>query len=266
VPLDATGLSWSPDGEEVAWCAGPLNAEDLFATEVRSGRTRRLTELPGRAFRPSWSPDGQSIAFIYAETSEPSFAPQRLRTIPARTETVRTADTTRDLAEVSHWWHRSLMFYGHETPQWSPDSRAVLLFERRWYDDQSKGRLTTLSGQAHDLDRFPPAATQVQWAGNGALVYVDNDRLFSIAFEPDHGATGDAALLWDGPAIYPSVSRDGSILFVTDDGLRIRRPDGRMQRLGWPLQYRVADAPPPMLIQDVRIVSGSRAAPSGATS
>jgi Tol biopolymer transport system component len=259
VPLDATGLSWSPDGEEVAWCAGPVNAEDLFATEVRSGRTRRLTELPGRAFRPSWSPDGQSVAFIYAETSEPSFAPQRLRTIPARAETVRTADATRDLAEVSHWWHRPLMFFGHETPQWSPDSRAVLLFERRWYDDQNKGRVTTLFGEGHDLDRFPPAATQVQWAGNGTLVYVDNDRLFSIAFEPGHGATGEAALLWDGPAIYPSVARDGSVLFVTDDGLRIRRPDGGMRQLGWPLQYRVADVPPPMLVRDVRIVSGPRA-------
>jgi Tol biopolymer transport system component len=259
VPLDATGLSWSPDGEEVAWSAGPVNAEDLFATEVRSGRTRRLTQLPGREARPSWSPDGRSIAFIYAETSEPTFAPQRLRTIPARTETVRTADETRDLAEVSHWWHRPLMFFGHETPQWSPDSRGVLLFERRWYDDQNRARLATLSGEAHDLDRFPPAATQIQWAPNGTLVYVDNDRLFSIALDPDRGATGEPILLWDGPAIYPSVSRDGSVLFVADDGLCIRRPDGRMQRLGWPLRHRAADAPPPMLVQDVRIVSGSRA-------
>jgi Tol biopolymer transport system component len=258
VPLDATGLTWSPDGEELAWCAGPVNAEDLFATEVRSGRTRRLTQLPGRESRPSWSPDGRLIAFLYAEKSEPSFAPQRLRTIPAGAETVRTADATRDLAEVSHWWHRPLMFFGHESLQWSPDSRAVLLYERRWYGDQNKGRLTTLSGEAHDLDRFPLAATQVQWASNGTLVYVDNDQLFSIAFEPERGATGEPALLWDGPAIYPSVSRDGSVLFVADDGLRVRRPDGRMQPLGWPLRYRVADVPPPMLVQDVRIVSGSR--------
>ena len=259
VPLDATGLSWSPDGEEVAWCAGPLNAEDLFATEVRSGRTRRLTQLPGRESRPAWSPDGRRIAFIYAEKSEPSSAPQRLRTIPARAETVRTADKTRDLAEVSHWWHRPGMFFGHETLQWSPDSRGILLFDRQGYSDENRGRLVTLPGKAHDLDRFPSAATQIQWAGNGTLVYVDNDRLFSTGFEPDRGATGQPVLLWDGPAIYPSVSRDGSVLFVGDDGLRMRRPDGRTQHLGWPLRYRVADVPPPMLVQDVRIVSGSRA-------
>lgn len=259
VPLDATGLSWSPDGEEVAWCAGPLNAEDLFATEVRSGRTRRLTELPGRAFRPSWSPDGRHIAFIYAETSEPGFAPQRLRTIPARAATVRTAAETRDLADVSQSWHRPHMFFGHETPQWSPDTRGVLLFDRQGYADENTGRLVTRSGEVHDLARFPPAATQVQWAGNGTLVYVDNDRLFSIAFEPEHGAAGEPVLLWDGPAIYPTASRDGIVLFVADDGLRIRRPDGRIERLGWPLRYRVADAPPPALVQGVRIVSGRRA-------
>ena len=259
VPLDAMGLSWSPDGDEVAWCAGPVNAESLFATDLRSGRTRRLTDLPGRASRPSWSPDGQRIAFIYAETSEPGSSPQRLRTIPARAETVRTADATRDVAEVSHWWHRLSMFFGHETPQWSPDSRGVLLFERRWYDDRNAGRLTTLTGEAHDLARFPGAATQVQWAPNGTLVYVENDRLFSIALDPDRGATGEPALLWDGPAIYPSVSRDGSVLFVADDGLRMRRADGRVRHLGWPLRYRVADVPPPMLLQDVRVVSGSRA-------
>ena len=87
------------------------------------------------------------------------------------------------------------------------------------------------------------------------------------AFEPDRGATGEPVLLWDGPAIYPSVSRDGSVLFVADDGLRIRRPDGRMQRLGWPLRYRVArraatDAHPGRAHR----VRGLGRAPSGATS
>ncbi len=266
VPLDATGLSWSPDGEEVAWCAGPVNAEDLFATEVRSGRTRRLTQLTGRESRPSWSPDGRHIAFIYAEKSDPTSSPQRLRTIPARAETVRTVDATRDLAEVSHWWHRPLMFFGHESLQWSPDSRAVLLFERRWYDDQNKGRLTTLSGEAHDPDRFPPAATQIQWASNGTLVYVDNDQLFSIAFEPERGATGEPVLLSDGPVIYPSVSREGSVLFVTEDGLRIRRPDGRMQRLGWPLRYRVAARRHRCSSRTCASCRGLGRAPNGATS
>jgi Tol biopolymer transport system component len=255
VPIDAMDVSWSPDGEEVAWSAGPTNAEDLFATEIRSGRTRRLTQLPGREFRPSWSPDGQSIAFIYAEKSEPSMTPQRLRTIPAHGETVKAADQARDLAEVSHFWHRSLMFFGHETPQWSPDSRGLLLFDRRWYDDQNKGRFIPLAGKARDLERFPPAATQIRWAPNGTLVFVDNDQLFSVGFETEGGTRGDPVLLSDGPAIYPSVSRDGTVLFVAADGLRIRRPDGATEHLGWPLQHRVAAAPP-LIIRDVRIISG----------
>jgi len=165
-----------------------VNSEDLFTTEVASGRSRPLTHLPGREFRPSWSPDGENIAFIYAETTEPSFAPQRLRTIPARTETVRTAEQTHDLTDVSYTWHLPYMFFGRETPQWSPDFRGILLVEKPYYGGTNTGRLVDLSGNTHKQDRFPPAATQIQWASNRTLVYVvttsSGPSLSSLTAEP----------------------------------------------------------------------------------
>ncbi len=42
----------------------------MFGTEVMSGHSRRLMELPGCEWRPSWSPVERHIAFIYSPTRE----------------------------------------------------------------------------------------------------------------------------------------------------------------------------------------------------
>ena len=138
LPTGAAGLSWSPDGEEVAWSAGPGGAEDLFATNVETGKTRRPTVLPGREVSPSWSPDGRYIAFVHwqkpALTTPPweyKDAGLRLRVIPARPKPVEHVNATLDLADVPKgWMFKGIFGRGQEVPQWSPESSSNSEFPR----------------------------------------------------------------------------------------------------------------------------------------
>lgn len=58
------GISWSPDGKQVALATKAGGADALFLIDVKSGEREKLTfELDG-IFTAAWSPDGKKIAFV----------------------------------------------------------------------------------------------------------------------------------------------------------------------------------------------------------
>ncbi len=60
-----SGLTWSPDGREIALVARSGNVETLHTLEVATGRETRALDLGlDVAANPVWSPDGRSIVVV----------------------------------------------------------------------------------------------------------------------------------------------------------------------------------------------------------
>ena len=64
--FSAGGISWSPDGELLAFSdrASRNELPSIFLLSLDSSEVRRLTSSPSRwDFDPRFSPDGQTVAF-----------------------------------------------------------------------------------------------------------------------------------------------------------------------------------------------------------
>ncbi len=241
VPFEATSLAWSPDSAEVAWSAGVADQADLFATNLTTGATRRVTAFAGREAHPAYSPDGKHLAFVHVQEDGV------LRVVDASASNVADAAQTKSLGSIGSSWT--------STPQWSPDSDGLLVCGREDASETERATFVPLSGERKTLTSFPEAPIFLQWKVKGTILFVRHDRLWKARF--DHsGIVGKPEPIGNDAALYASSSRDGAVLFVSDGGLRLRSPDGAEQRIGWPISY----TPPlaqPILIRNVRIVDGT---------
>jgi len=262
LPMSASGICWSPDNSEVAWSAGVPGSVDLFATNIRSGQSRRLTAIPGTEVRTSWSPDGKYLAFVYRKNPEPGASIQRsyesFRVLQLSDAPVADIAQTSELQSYPYWGQSLILSQGrHWGRPWSPDSKQIL------GESGGKPALIPLKGNVLPLREsreLPFFYTSPLWESSGSLLYQWNFAIWRAPFDAQKGIRGEPIPISDDPALYPSISNDGSILYVSSDGLRLRRPGGDAQNLGWPLSYKSAAAPEPVLIRKVRIIDGSGAA------
>ncbi len=257
VPASAIGLSWSPVGSEVAWSAGARGEEDLFATDLATGVTKRLTDLPGHEVRPSHSPDGRLIAFVHQAPGWPPTGRERVRVIPARGRPVDRVEGTRDLGAVPS----SFGSYDHSQvdtrSHWSMDSGELLLCGASGCTryDLATGR----TSEPVELRR----AAFLRRQANDSFLLVREYALWETALNAEGTAFDEPRRLGTDAALYPSTARDGSLLYVSEDGLRVRRPDETTVVLGWPLEYEVAEAPEAVLLRNARIIDGTGSELSG---
>lgn len=247
LPSSAAWPAWSPDESEVAWSAGPWGEEDLYATDVSTGRTRQLTSLPGAEERPSWSPDGRYIAFNHQPTDW-GRDPIRIRVIPARAPTVASPDSTTDVGPGFITY--SLSQDGDNPISWSPDSAPRIV--NTTFGSIVRASVTDSIRESSYPERHAP--TFMSWSDPQTLIWIESNRLWSAAFDFETGEIGEAVPISDDAAGYASVSRDGSILYVSGDGLRIRRTDGSVESIGWPLTY-TPPVPAPLIVRNVHLVA-----------
>ena len=241
VPFEAASLAWSPDGSEVAWSAGVDHQEDLFATNLATGATRRITSLPGREAYPTYSPDGRHLAFVHLQEDG------MLRVVDAHATNVSDPAQTKNLGSIGSSWT--------STPQWSPESEGLLVSGPATEGQPSTATFVSLSkGERQNITRFPDAPIFLQWTQH-TITFVRHDRLWRAPF--DHtGVLSEPKALGSNAALYASSSRDGTLLFVSAGGLRLRTPDGKEQNIGWPVSYTPSVAET-MLIRNVKVIDGT---------
>jgi imidazolonepropionase-like amidohydrolase/Tol biopolymer transport system component len=243
VPFTATSLAWSPDSSEVAWSAGVADQEDLFATNLTTGSTRQVTALPGREAYPVYSPDGRYLAFIHVQDDGV------LRVVDAHSTNLTDPTKTQSLGSIGTRWT--------STPQWSPGSDGLLVCGGADLNQPSRATFVPLSGQRQTLTGFPDAPIFLQWTAQHTIVFVRHDRLWQARFD-SRGLVSDPQPVGTDAALYASAARNGTLLFVSAGGLKVRLPDGTEQKVGWPLIYTPPTAAP-TLIRNVRVIDGTGA-------
>lgn len=241
VPVSARHLTWSPDGS-VVWWAGKFGEENLFATDVATGKSRQLTALPGRESSPVFSPNGQLLAFLHQPNEDTTL----IRVIDPRGATITDAGQGRTIPTES----------GADFA-WTPASDGLLIITGGWSPGSpTKGTIVRLAGEPANVasTRMPDSPLSFQWVGK-SIVYVRHARLWRARFDST-GVIGEAEPLGSDPAMYASVAKDGTVLYISEGGLRLRSPDGRERRLGWPVSY-TPPVPAPLLIRNARVIDGT---------
>jgi Tol biopolymer transport system component len=243
LPPTATGLSWSPHGRELAWTAGPLGEEDLFATAVATGHTRRLTALPGGADQAEWSPDGRHLAFVrYRGYGRPPV----LAVVRDAGEVV--TDTV--MLVVPGPIGRQFGSFA-----WSPASDALLV-----YGDAPPrivgldGAIRPVRGLAHDI-------SFLQWPSDTTLIFTRENLLHQARIRAD--SVTDVRPLSPAPAMYPVIAPGGTILFLSSDGYRRIDSDGSESTLGWPPLSKPVPVYPTLLIRNARVLQGPELVAAG---
>ena len=247
VPRTARFLAWSADGARVAWSAGTPGNEDLYATRLDAPAIEHLTRLPGREVHPAFSPDGRHLAFVHA----PPRGPARLRVVDATARDLTDPAPLPALDSLDLGWTASDI----DAPQWTPSSDGILRTSGGWSSIRpTVGTIVRLSGERRSVARMPDSPLYLHWTGN-AVTFIRHARLWRAPFDSTGLLTSPEPLGTD-PAMYASAATDGTLLYISEDGLRLRAPGGQERHLGWPLSY-TPPVPDPLVIRNTRIIDGT---------
>ena len=252
VPASASQPAWSANGRRIAWQAGKFGAEDLFVTDTSTRRTTRVTSLAGRELSPRWSPDGRTILFTHVTRDSAGRVESRLRVIRVTDSLVTSTAGTIDLGPIAPP-------AAGATAVWGPASDVVFVDGPPLSIHERTASLRPLSGARRSVHALPYDATFPQWLPGDTLVFLAGVRLWHAPFDATSGIVGPATALSDEAATYLDASAHADLLYISDDGFRLRSGSEPPRHIGWPIEYTVP-SPPPILVRNVRIIDGTGAA------
>ncbi|MFC1543515.1 peptidase MA family metallohydrolase [Candidatus Neomarinimicrobiota bacterium] len=99
------GITWSPDGKNVAFAAKAANQELLYVVDIKTKRVEKYTTGLEGIFNASWSPDGETIALVGNSGTHGNIYLLDL-------DTKEIVNLTDDV-------------FGEYNPVWSPDGEAL---------------------------------------------------------------------------------------------------------------------------------------------
>src|SRR5262249_41785341 len=186
------------------------------------------------------SPDGHRLAFVHHPAEDKTII--RVMDVRAPTMTAPGQGQAIDTEDGARF-------------VWTPASDALLVVTGGFTPrTPTTGTIVSLAGDRRGVGPMPASPLFLHWTAP-SIVFVRHARLWRAPFD-SAGMRGAADGLGAEPAMYASAARDGTILYISEGGLRLRAPDGRDRRLGWPFSF-TPPLPAATLVRNVRIVDGT---------
>jgi serine/threonine-protein kinase len=214
-----TGLAWSPDGTRLAY-AGGYGSSRLFVVNADGGEPVALATI-SEVNSPAWSPDGRHIAVV---SGNPIF-------IFGSAYFGNSGTSSLWLVAVDSGTPRRLTqgTYLDTSPQWTPDSRAILFASNRGGSrDLFRLRVApdgTPEAEPERMTTGLDAQTFTLTPDGRHLAYArlrSTSNIWAVpAPRPGAATTSDATALTTGDQIIErlDVSRDGRwLVFDSDRG------------------------------------------------
>jgi TolB protein len=209
------GPAFSPDGKRLVWAsnrdAGPTDPYNLeiYVMDVRSGRTRRLTNYRGFDTTPAWSPDGKWIAFERElEEGTQNSGSRTIWKIRPDGSGLRQVTPSNPLQDRGF-------------PAWSPDGKTIAFtaFDDLDYTDAS---IYTIDPDGKNLRLLTDDGGYPSWSPDGKRI-VFSGFSHEPKGEPDlyvmnaNGSHRRRLFKAPGADYYPSWSPDGRHIVYAHD-------------------------------------------------
>ncbi|MBN2304095.1 MAG: PD40 domain-containing protein [Anaerolineae bacterium] len=155
----AEDITWSPDGQEIAFASDADGDFDIYIVSIGGGAPRLLTTNDAEDRDPAWSPDGKTIAFA-SDRSGPGFL-----------EIWRVAPTGANLKQLTDDVNSSY------APNWSPDGKSIVFLSNRRVNTDLY-MMTAEGGSARALIVRDVEAEERDpaWSPNGEWIVFSSNR------------------------------------------------------------------------------------------